>query len=278
MSKSFEIFISEVNNCILPPDEELKLIEIYQNRQEGWEEAQEKVIKSNLMFVVQTAFQFSTDKCKLQDLISEGSLSLLDSLNKFDRTKGCKFLTFAGLDVRGRMVRYLFKNNSFATLKISTKNIEFAKKTKDFIEEYSQQNNAKPSVKEIAEHLQIKESKALLIIEIAEGKIFSIQSNPDPSDDTKQVEVADESVNLPSFEVNAKEVSSILTKIITDLPIRQQLVINKRFGLNGECPTDLATIGEQLNLTKERVRQIEQSVLRLLRKEIEKVTTKNEIL
>ena len=88
-------------------------------------------------------------------------------------------------------------------------------------------------------------------------------------------EIKDENGVTPDYEVNSQQVSSILNKIIFDLPLKQRIIINKRFGLNGESETDLATIGKELNLTKERIRQIESSVLKILRNDLEKLGSKS---
>jgi len=275
MRNPLDIYLSEIKNCIVSPEEEFKLINIYQKRLPDWEQAQEAVIKSNLLFVVHSAFEMSNDQHKVLELISEGNLSLLESLDKFDSSRGCRFLTYASFDIKGRMLKHLAKNNYFSALKISLKNIELASKAKNFIENYRLENNINPSAKEIARHCEIEESKALLISELAQSKIQSIQILIDFQDNEKLSEIKDESSVTPDSEVNLLQVSSILNKIIFDLPLRQRIIINKRFGLNGESETDLATIGEELNLTKERIRQIESSVLKVLRKELEKFGSKS---
>lgn len=272
MKSNLDRLISEIKDSILPQSEEVRLILIFKNQEEGWEEAQEKIIKSNLLYVVKVAFEFTTEEVKVLELISEGCLSLLDSLIKFDPSKGCKFLTYASLDLRGRMLKHLAKNNAFSSLKISQKNIELAKKARIYIENYTSENGKKPNLSQIAEHCEIDEGRALLIVDLADCKIFSIQSTILHDDEEKLAEVKDENVVLPNENVARFEISSILHKIVANLPLRQQLVINKRFGLNGENVTDLASIGNELNLTKERIRQIEQSVLKVIRKEIEKIS------
>ena len=275
MRNLLDIYLSEITNCIVSPEEESKLINIYQKRLPDWEQAQEKVIKSNLLFVAHSAFEMSNNQHKILELISEGNLSLLESLDKFDSARGCRFLTYASFDIKGRMLKHLAKNNYFSALKISLKNIELASKAKKFIESYRLENNINPSIKEIARYCEIEEPKALLISELAQSKIQSIQILIDFEDNEKLSEIKDENGVTPDYEVNSQQVSSILNKIIFDLPLKQRIIINKRFGLNGESETDLATIGKELNLTKERIRQIESSVLKILRKDLEKLGSKS---
>jgi RNA polymerase sigma factor (sigma-70 family) len=78
-------------------------------------------------------------------------------------------------------------------------------------------------------------------------------------------------MRTPDKQINEKEMSSVIEKIISNLSMRQQVIIKRRFGLDGEGGKDLATIGLELDLTKERIRQIEQSTLKQIRRELEKV-------
>lgn len=271
MKTALDIYLSQLKNATLSQEEEFALIEVYQKKQEGWEEAQDKIIRGNLLFIVRCAFEMSTDHHKVCDLISEGNISLLESLDKFDLSRGCRFLTYASYDIRGRMLKHLAKNNYFSALKVSLKNVELANKAKLFIESYRQDNNVDPSASEIAAHCGIEFEKALMISELAQFKIQSVQISIDFDDDEKVSEIKDENGLRPDEEANSSDMSSIIAKIISDLPLKQQIVINKRFGLNGETRTDLATIGSQLDLTKERIRQIEGNVLKIIRKELEKL-------
>ena len=269
--KSLQQYISEIANSILPAEEERRLILIYLNKEPDWQEAQNLVIKSNMMFVVKTAYEFSNDSQRILELVSEGNLSLLESLNKFDPSKGFKFLTYASFNIRGRMLKYMLRSCNFSALKLSLKNIELAKKAKDFVDTYNLENNQSPSVEEIAKHCDIDSSRALLIAEVAGSHIFSIQSVVEKDHEERALQVADESMRTPDKQINEKEMSSVIEKIISKLSMRQQVIIKRRFGLDGEGGKDLATIGLELDLTKERIRQIEQSTLKQIRRELEKV-------
>ena len=269
--KSLQQYISEIANSILPAEEERRLILIYLNKEPDWQEAQNLVIKSNMMFVVKTAYEFSNDSQRILELVSEGNLSLLESLNKFDPSKGFKFLTYASFNIRGRMLKYMLRSCNFSALKLSLKNIELAKKAKDFVDTYNLENNQNPSVEEIAKHCDIDSSRALLIAEVAGSHIFSIQSVIEKGHEERALQVADESMRTPDKQINEKEMSSVIEKIISKLSMRQQVIIKRRFGLDGEGGKDLATIGLELDLTKERIRQIEQSTLKQIRRELEKV-------
>lgn len=269
--KSLQQYISEIANSILPAEEERRLILIYLNKEPDWQEAQNLVIKSNMMFVVKTAYEFSNDSQRILELVSEGNLSLLESLNKFDPSKGFKFLTYASFNIRGRMLKHMLRSCNFSALKLSLKNIELAKKAKDFVDTYNLENNQNPSVEEIAKHCDIDSSRALLIAEVAGSHIFSIQSVVEKDHEERALQVADESMRTPDKQINEKEMSSVIEKIISKLSMRQQVIIKRRFGLDGEGGKDLATIGLELDLTKERIRQIEQSTLKQIRRELEKV-------
>ena len=110
MNKSYELYISEITNNILSPTEELRLAQIYKDRGPEWEDARDAVIKSNLLYVVKVAFEYSQDPVRVVDLISEGNIGLLDSLSRFDPSLGIKLMTFANKEIRGRMIKFILKN------------------------------------------------------------------------------------------------------------------------------------------------------------------------
>ena len=141
-----------------------------------------------------------------------------------------------------------------------------AKKAKEYISDYKFKHNINPCVLSIAKHCKINENKALLIAELAGINVLSIDKNIEHEDRETNVEYQDVKALTPFQETDKAETSKIISKIIASLPLKRQIIINKRFGLNGEDFTDLATIGKQLNLTKERVRQIEKEVIQTIYK------------
>jgi RNA polymerase sigma factor (sigma-70 family) len=271
MTFSYEIYISEIKNQILPPEEEVRLIKVYKNRENNWEEAQDLVIKSNLMFVVKTAFSFTNDPCKISDLISEGNVALLYALDKFNPDLGVKLITYASMEIRGRMLRHLISSNHFSAFKLSKPTRDLSIKIKSFCDEYSFKHGTSPSKEIIKKEFGVDDHNASLYLEMASVKTLSVNQEFQTEDGSNKPEIKDDQVITPDEETNTKDLSKIILKIIANLPLRERTVITRRFGLNGEEESDLLQIGLQFGLTKERIRQIESSVLKTIRKEMEKL-------
>jgi len=274
MNKSYELYISEIKNSIVSSQEELRLAQIYKDRCSGWEDARDAVIKSNLLYVVKVAFEYSQDPIKVSDLISEGNMGLLDSLNRFDPSLGIKLITFANKEIRGRMVKFILKNNYFSAFKLSFKTRNEANKVKAFFDDYLSATGEKPSVEEIKKKFQINTYDAEMYLCMADSKTISIDYVVEYQGKEEKIVVEDESVVRPDQELNNKQVSEIVLKIVARLPLRERTVINRRFGLNGEEAADLQTIGLQFDLTKERIRQIEVSAIKKIQREMERLKVK----
>lgn len=274
MNRSYEIYIAEIKDQVITPEEELRLAKIYQDKSFGWEDAKDSIIKSNLLYVVKVAFEFSNDPSKVHELISEGNLGLLDSLERFDPSLGLKLITFANKEIRGKMVKYLLKNNYFAPFKMSFRTRSIAKKVKSFIEEYSIAHGEKPSVNIIKDKFEISKYDAEIYLEMADNVFFSMDSSTKDGDKEISVLIKDENVICPDDALDQKQISEIVLQIISRLPLRERTVMNRRFGLNGETPTDLQTIGLQFDLTKERIRQIEVSAIKKIQSEMERLKAK----
>ena len=274
MNKSYELYISEIKNSIVSPEEELRLAQIYKDRSSGWEEARDVVIKSNLLYVVKVAFEYSQDPIKVGDLISEGNMGLLDSLNRFDPSLGIKLITFANKEIRGRMIKFILKNNYFSAFKLSFKTRNEAHKVKAFFEDCLSTTGEKPSVEEVKKKFQINTYDAEMYLSMADSKTVSIDYSFETEGSILAIQIEDESVIAPDNILDQKQVSEIVLKIVGRLPLRERTVINRRFGLNGEEPTDLQTIGLQFDLTKERIRQIEVSAIKKIQSEMERLKAK----
>lgn len=271
MSTPLKKYISSINREELTKEEEAKFVRIYQNKEEGWQQAQDKILRNNLLYVVKLAMDHAKDESTILDLISEGNLALLQSLNTFDPNMEAKFSTYSTFRIKGAFYAFFRSNSKFRHFKLSDNNVNLAKKAREYIEDFELNNNRKPTINEIANHCKIDSSKALLIAELAEVSTVPIEAEINYNEDSKQIEIADPSAKSPFLETKNKENSILIEKIIASLPLKHQIIVNKRFGLKGEDRTDLATIGKELNLTKERVRQIEKRCLHVIQDKLNKI-------
>lgn len=271
MSQSLNKYISTINNKKLTKEEECHLIRIYQRKESGWQEAQDKIIRNNMLHVVKLAIIHSKNENTILELISEGNLALLQSLNSFDPNKEAKLSTYSTIRIKGAFYSFFKSKSTLRHFKISDGNLALTRKAKDYTERLKLEQCRKPSVSEIAKHCEIDHSKALLIAELAQTSAVSINAEIDFKENSTTLEIADPSIKTPFVEIRDKENSAIIEKIIASLPLKHQIIVNKRFGLQGEDRTGLALIGKELNLTKERVRQIEKKSLQLIQVKLKKI-------
>ena len=268
MTQTTNKLISEIESKPLSAEEEQRLFKIYQNREEGWFEAKNIIVHSCLLYVVKCANSCSPNPDKVEDLISEGVIGLMEAMDKFNHAKEARFLTFASYSIRGKIFKYLSKMR-FSAFCISQDAARCVTKIKNYIDLYQSKNECAPSKEEIMKRFDLDEFAVIYYLSLVNLKDFSIDYST-PDDHDISIQIKDECTILPDDALNKKESQVILEKIIASLPLKQKIVITKRFGLNNSEREDLASIGEQLALTKQRVAQIEFQAMRTIRKEIKK--------
>jgi RNA polymerase nonessential primary-like sigma factor len=269
MTKTIDKFISEIKSEPLSPEEELRLFTIYQNRKQGWQEAKDTIINSCLLYVVKCANSYQPNQNKVEDLISEGVLGLLDAFEKFELNNGARFLTFATFSIRGKMLRYLSRSCFNSAFSVPPEVAKMASNVKNYIEEWEDKHKQTPSINQIRIHFSIDDQMLSYTFALIKAKCFSLDYGFD-NESESPIEIEDSNCANASLELQRKESRTILEEIVSNLPLKQKLVITKRFGLNNTERKDLASIGEELALTKQRVAQIEIEALKTIKREIKK--------
>jgi RNA polymerase nonessential primary-like sigma factor len=269
MTKTIDKFISEIKSEPLSPEEELRLFTIYQNRQQGWQEAKDTIINSCLLYVVKCANSYQPNQNKIEDLISEGVLGLLDAFEKFELNNRARFLTFATFSIRGKMLRYLSRSCFNPAFSVPPEIAKMASNIKKYIEEWEEKHKQTPSKNQIKIHFGIDDNILSHTYALIRAKSFSLDYGFN-DDSNKPIEIEDANIVDASLDFQRKESRTILEEIISNLPLKQKLVITKRFGLDNTERKDLASIGEELALTKQRVAQIEIEALKTIKREIKK--------
>jgi RNA polymerase sigma factor (sigma-70 family) len=270
MTKTIDKFISEINSDPLSQEEEEKLFAIYKNRQQGWAEAKDKIINSCLLYVVKCANSYHPTANNSEDLISEGVLGLLDALDKFEINQGARFLTFANFSIRGKMLRYLGRSSFNYAFTVPAEIAKIANNIKKYVEEWEEKHKYSPSRSQILNHFKIDDYTLSYYHILIGSKSFSIDQGCLGKDSNESCDIEDLNVVAASFVMQKKESKSILEKIISNLPLKQKIVITKRFGLDNGERKNLESIGEELALTKQRVAQIEKEALETIKREIKK--------
>jgi len=255
-----ETYLREINETsLLSAEEEQKLAA---RIAEGDAEARDRMVRANLRLVVNIARGYSGKGLGLQDLIEEGNFGLLRAVEGFDPTIGTRFSTYASYWIKQSIKRALI--NSAKTIRIPAYMVELLSKWRRANTRLSEELGRTPTHEEIARVLGLPKKKLPII-----KKAIRIY-NSTPQTDQAEVGwslgemVMDERMKTPEDELLDHDVLSSVLQMIEHLDEREAIVLRMRFGLGDMEPHTLKEIGEKLNLTRERVRQIETEALQRL--------------
>ncbi len=261
-SESLDKYLQDIGRVdLLTVEEE---VELAQRIKKGDQEALEKLTEANLRFVVSVAKQYQHQGLSLPDLINEGNLGLMKAAKKFDETRGFKFISYAVWWIRQSILQALAEQSRIVRLPLNQ--VGAVNKIYRFFAEFQQEYSREPTIKEISEALDISVKKIDQIMKAA-GKHMSMDAPlTSDSDSNSLVDIMENDGIDPSDNMLIKE--SLLKEIeraLSTLPEREAIIIKHFFGVNGE-EMSLREIGEELGLTRERVRQLKERALRKLRK------------
>ncbi len=252
---------------LLTTDEE---VELAQRIRKGDKRALERLTKANLRFVVSVAKQYQNQGLSLPDLINEGNVGLIKAAEKFDETRGFKFISYAVWWIRQSILQAIAEQSRLVRLPLNQ--VGSVNKIARELNRFEQEHERKPSVDEIAERVDLPEDKIADAMK-ANSRHVSMDAPIADGEDSSMIDfLAGDSSNTDRELVTESlkaEVSRIL-KLLTD---KEQKVVRAFFGIDGSPEMTLDEIGEKYNLTRERVRQIKEKALRRLRH-----NTKNKLL
>lgn len=243
----------------------LEEIELTQKIKAGDQQALEKLVKANLRFVVSVAKQYQNRWVPLPDLINEGNIGLIKAAQKFDETRGFKFISYAVRRIRQTIYQALVDQARIVRIPFNqVSHLQKIQKTANILE---QKFEREPSTEEIAEALNISDHDVRILIHwslkhVSLDKPISDQDNDIPLIDS----IPDTFEEAPDHNIVFYESLQKELKIsMSTLTPREQKIIIHYFWLNGERPLSLEEISDLLNITKERVRQIKDKAIRRLR-------------
>lgn len=267
-SASLDKYLQEIGHEeLLTTDQE---VELAQRIRKGDKRALERLTKANLRFVVSVAKQYQNQGLSLPDLINEGNVGLIKAAEKFDETRGFKFISYAVWWIRQSILQAIAEQSRLVRLPLNQ--VGSVNKITRELNKFEQEHERKPSMDEIAERVDLPEDKIADAMK-ANSRHVSMDAPIADGEDSSMIDfLSGDSSNTDrelAIESLKAEVSRIL-KLLTD---KEQKVLRAFFGIDGSPEMTLDEIGEKYNLTRERVRQIKEKALRRLRH-----NTKNKLL
>lgn len=261
-SQSLERYFQEINKIdLLTPEEE---VELARRIRQGDEQALEKLTKANLRFVVSVAKQYQNSRLSLNDLINEGNLGLVKAAKKFDETRGFKFISYAVWWIRQSILQALADQSRIVRLPLNKTGA--LNKINRVFAELEQEYQREPTDQELASVLdmEVKEIHSTLR---AGSRQVSVDA---PFNDGESNSLLDVLENTNTETTDRSMVYQDSLRVETEralscLSERECQVIKMFFGISGNHPMSLEQIGETLDLTRERVRQIKEKAIKKLR-------------
>lgn len=258
-SASLDKYLQEIGReDLVSVDEEVELAGRIRN---GDRAALEKLTKANLRFVVSVAKQYQNQGLSLPDLINEGNLGLIKAAEKFDETRGFKFISYAVWWIRQSILQALAEQSRIVRLPLNQ--VGSMNKINKALQRFEQEHERRPSAEELAEVLDIPIEKIAETLKMS-GRHISVDAPFVEGEDNSLIDVMvnEDSPNADRGLIT-ESLRTEITRALSTLTPREADILRKFFGI-GMPEKTLEEIGEELNLTRERVRQIkEKAILRL---------------
>ena len=267
-SASLEKYLQEIGKEeMISAEEEAELA---QRIRKGDQEALERLTRANLRFVVSVAKQYQNQGMSLPDLINEGNLGLLKAAERFDETRGFKFISYAVWWIRQSILQAISEQSRIVRLPLNQ--VGSYNKINREISKFEQLNERRPSLDEIAEHVDLPAEKIDEAMS-ASGHHVSVDAPFVEGEDNSLLDVmVNEDIPSTDKELVMESLKSEIRHALSILSDRERKIIEDSYGINGQELT-LEEIGVKYGLSRERVRQIKEKAIRKLR-----TCTKNKTL
>ena len=247
---------------LISAEEEVILAQKIRN---GDRKALERLTKANLRFVVSVSKQFQNQGLTLPDLINEGNLGLIKAAERFDETRGFKFISYAVWWIRQSILQALAEQARIVRLPLNK--IGTINKINKAYSELEQKFERPPSAEELGEFLEVSTEEVRQSLS-SSGRHLSMDaplSENDESSSSMYDILPNTYMNSPEKELVTESLRKDIERSLSTLTIREGEVVRLYYGLNGVYPLTLEEIGEQFDLTRERVRQIKEKAIRRLK-------------
>ena len=267
-SESLEKYLQEIGHEeLLSTYEE---VELAQRIRKGDRKALDKLTKANLRFVVSVAKQYQNQGLSLPDLINEGNLGLIKAAEKFDETRGFKFISYAVWWIRQAILQAIAEQSRIVRLPLNQ--VGSVNKINRLLNKFEQENERRPSVDEISEQIDLPEDKVGEAM-LANTRHVSVDAPFIDGEDNSLLDVlVNDDAPMADRQLVLESLREEISNVLNTLSDRERCVIKAFYGI-GEPEMTLEEIGNKYGLTRERVRQIKEKAIRHLRS-----NTKNKLL
>lgn len=261
-SESLEKYLQEIGKVeLIRADEEAQLAELIRK---GDQKALDKLTKANLRFVVSVAKQYQNQGLTLSDLINEGNLGLIKAAQRFDETKGFKFISYAVWWIRQSILQALAEQSRIVRLPLNK--VGLNSKINKAFSLLEQEFERPPTPEEIAQYLDIEVDEVVSTLNMG-GKHLSMDQPITEGEDGSLIDLLENenAVKTDGKLINSDSLNIELERSLNTLTPRQKEVVTYFFGIGVDHPLSLEDLGEKYNLTRERVRQIKDKAILKLR-------------
>ncbi len=259
-SASLDKYLQEIGRYELITVEEE--VELAQRIRKGDQRAIEKLTQANLRFVVSVAKQYQNQGLTLPDLINEGNLGLIKAAEKFDETRGFKFISYAVWWIRQSIMQAI--NEQSRIVRLPLNQVSSLSKYNKAIAEFEQQNQRRPTSEELAKILELPKEKIMDTMRVS-GRHVSVDAPFSDGEDGSLLDVLENSDSpIADKGLINESLSKEIERAFSTLTERERLILKLSFGI-GIPEMSLEEIGDKFGLTRERVRQIREKAIKRLR-------------
>jgi len=260
---SLDKYLSEISREIMiSADEE---VELARRIRKGDKAALERLTRANLRFVVSVSKQYQNQGLALPDLINEGNIGLIKAAERFDETRGFKFISYAVWWIRQSILQALAEQARMVRLPLNK--IGNINKINRAFSELEQKNERPPSVDELAEFLECSPEEVRQAL-ANNNRHMSMDASLIEGDESSSSMIdllVNDTIPSPETDLETESLRKDVERSLRTLTSRESDVLKMYYGLNGKYPLTLEEIGERFDLTRERVRQIKEKAIRRLK-------------
>ena len=259
-SASLDKYLQEIGHEDLISVEEE--VELAQRIRRGDRSALEKLTKANLRFVVSVAKQYQNQGLSLPDLINEGNLGLIKAAEKFDETRGFKFISYAVWWIRQSILQAIAEQSRIVRLPLNQ--VGSVNKINRMLNKFEQENERYPSIEEIADKIDLPEDKIADAMKV-NGRHVSVDAPFIDGEDNSLLDVLpNNDATMADNQLVQESLRDEISRALKTLNDRERNIVEAFFGIN-QSEMTLEEIGDKYGLTRERVRQIKEKAIRRLR-------------